>query len=389
MQKLIFGLVIVSWLLVLAPLALAAPAPVFATTGNPGDTITGTVINAKGTSFLLHSQIYSSQLTTRDAGSNLTNTVTSEFGYSGPTHPADLNVSPGDIVYNTVTVTHEGNANDSAFIAKSWYQQYGGAAGWIVERWANDVFKCTLEANVATQEALTSFDEDTHMYTQYKVFVSSEVSGAPNGSYITILSTFETTSTPVGSSPWTWPYTGGNYLTYGGWASSTESVADQVSAPVLTLTRTSTVDAPIVYSGGRHDAVPGSVITFTMTYGNIGGASAESVILVDRIPDNTKLAHVNNTGPTTNVTIEAAQGDATGWSVYYSTVSSPDKSYGVYTNWTLIGTIESTANQFPSDTTTYTSGGGGAYNATWIKWEKLYVDQAEDDKILTWGATIR
>ena len=129
-----------------------------------------------------------------------------------------------------------------------------------------------------------------------------------------------------------------------------------------------------------------------MTYGNTGASSAESIILVDKIPDNTKLAHVNTTGITTNVTIEAGQGDATGWVVKYSTLVSPNKAYGNTGDWSAgngatIGTLTAGTEKFPGSGATYITA-DGAYGAKWIKWEKLYVSAAED-KTLTWGVTIR
>ena len=183
-------------------------------------------------------------------------------------------------------------------------------------------------------------------------------------------------------------YTGANAILYGGTWETYDLVMAQVSAPVLNLTRTSTLDAPAAYSGERHDAVPGAVVTFTITISNEGGASAEAVILIDKVPDNTKLAHVNATGNTTNVTIEAAQGNFYGWTVYYTTEASPLTTYEA-PGWTLIGTTAAGGDgEFPGDGHTYLNTSPEA-DAVWIKWEKQYVDPADDGKTLTWGVTIR
>jgi len=367
---------------------LTAQAATHNTTGNPGDTVSGTTIVAAST---FEALIWKDGLgtligTAEPSTGNILATLEAEYGLFGPGTLSDLSVTPGETVYHSYNATNEGNANDNYVFWYSYYQ-FAGATDWVAEVWSGGTRVTTLTASSITYEVqAVSEDSDRNFY--YKIIVPTDIAKAPNGSYITVVTTIETASTPVvGSNPY--KYTGGNYLTYAGRGSNEDLVQDQVAAPILTLTRTSTVDAPRVYTGGRHDAVPGSVITFIMTYGNDGGASAESVVLVDKIPANTKLAHVNNTGTTTNVTIEAAQGNATGWTVKYSTTDSPSKEYGATADWTLIGTIDSAADQFPSDTTTYTSGGGGAYNATWIKWEKLYVDPAEDSQTLTWGVTIR
>jgi len=368
-----------------------AQAATFNTTGNPGDTLSGLKVLALGTEETISWKDGLGTLigtATPDSGTD-SQTVQSEYGLFGPGTLSDLSVTPGDTVYHYYNATNEGNADDS-YTFSHYFTQEAGAAGWVVEVWEGGVFTYTMEAGTATSEIRT-VNEDTDKPFNYKMIVSSEVTGAPNGSYITIISTIETASTPVvNSSPY--KYTGGNYLTYGGRASNLDAVMDQVAAPVLSLIRTSTVDATSSYTGGAHDAVPGAVITFTMTYGNTGGASAESVILVDKIPTNTKLAHVNNTGAITiptSLTITAAQGIADGWTIKYSTLDNPDKTYGVGSpTWEAIGTLSTGTEKFPSDGTTYIPA-NAPYNSKWIKWEKQYVDAAEDDKTLTWGVTIR
>jgi hypothetical protein len=383
------GVKILCLFIFLAAFSGAALAQSFNTTGNPADTASGTDITAYATTETLnYVDPDNTAMPEVNPPGDDTHSVGSEYGYSGPGSPVDLTVTPGDTADHYYAVTHEGNVDDSSFTLKSRFNEFGGAAGWLVEFYTGEsyTFLKTLEAGVTTTEAYTMYDDD-HMPFQYKVIVSSEVAGAPNGSYITVYSTLETANSPTGL------YTGGNAYTYAGWGIASDEVTDEVAAPILTLTRTSTIDAPKVYTGGHYDAVPGAIITFTITYTNEGGASAESVVLVDRIPNfdlgYTRLAHVNTNGDTTNVDIEAAQGDATGWTVKYSTLAGPDKTYGYNTGWTLIGTLSAGNEEFPGGGATYTDAGGGAYGAQWIKWEKQYVDSAEDDKSLTWGVTIR
>ena len=373
-------------------IGLAAWAQSFSTTGNPDDTATGTSITAYATNETLayEDEGGMAMASLEVESGDETHTTTSEFGFSGPGSPSDQSVSPGDIVYHDYWVTQEGNANDPNYTVSTYYTEEAGAQDWVVEVWVGPAptFYKTLEAGVVSVEGATSND-DSDAHFQYKVIVSSEAAGAPNSSYINIYTTWETTSRPTNE------YTGGNYLTYGGWSFATDVVQDQVAAPVLTLTRTSTVDAPIDYTGGRHDAVPGSVITFTMTYTNEGAASAESVVLIDKVPNYaegyTRLGHINNTGATTYVTIEAAQGNATEWTILYSTqdtLTSGQRAYGDRTVWTVVGTLSAGTEKFPGDGLTYLEGSSEA-SARWVKWEKQYVDAAEDTKSVTWGVTIR
>ena len=367
---------------------MAGTVLAYNTTGNPGDTPTGTAVTALATQETIdYKDGNATSFTQVVCVTNETKTTTAEYGFSGPGSPADGNIMPGGIVYHYYNVTNEGNANDSNYTLKHSYTNYAGAAGWVVELSEGITFIATLTAgSTYTQSSKTISEDTTHSYN-YKVIASSEASGSPNGSYIIITTTAETSSMPVVSvNPYY--YTGGNYYTYGGRPSNSDQVMDSVAAPILTLTRTSTTDAPTAFTGSIHDAVPGSVITFTMTYSNTGGASAESVVLVDKIPTNTKLAHANTTGTGSNVTITAAQGNATGWVIKYSTLDSPNKTYGNTGDWTAIGTLTAGTEEFPGGNATYLTG-DAPYGAKWIKWEKQYVDPAEDNKTLTWGVTIR
>jgi uncharacterized repeat protein (TIGR01451 family) len=358
----------------------------FNSNGNPGDTPGGTVITADPTLETMGCKdLNGTTMTATTPVTAINNTVTSEYGLSGPGTPVDVNVNPGDVVYHYYAVTNEGNANDSYTLKHSFFN-YGGATGWVVEVWEGASRIVTLDAGSVAQESRT-VNDNSDKYFYYKVIVSSESSGAPNSAYIKIVTTVETTSIPTGK------YAGGNSLYYGGLSNVSDDVVDSVAAPVLTISRVSTVDAPTAYAGSIHDAVPGSVLTFTITYGNTGGASAESVILVDRVPANTNLAHINTNGAGTNVSITAAQGNAVGWVVKYSKLDNPNKTYGNTADWSggnggTIGTLTSGTEQFPGGSATYQTG-NDAYGAKWIKWEKLYVDKDEDNRSLTWGVTIR
>jgi uncharacterized repeat protein (TIGR01451 family) len=328
-------------------------------------------------------------MTTTEPSGNRNDTVTSEYGFSGLGTPSDNSVSPGDIVWTYYCGTHEGNSSSQVAILKARFDEYAGASGWTVQLYTNNHYNSTLTAG-STTTISNPWGDNTEVPVAYRVQVTTEAGGAPNGSYINLVTTSETSSTPVGK------YTGGNAYTYGGAASFTDLASDQTSAPILTLTRASTVDAPTAvagYTGGIHDAVPGSVITFTLTYSNTGSASAESIIIVDKVPTNTKLAHFNTTGTGSNVNITAAQGIATGWSIKYSTLANPSKVYGNTADWSggsggTIGSLTTGLEEYPGSNATYSTV-DAPYGATWVKWEKASISVTEDNQTLTWGATIR
>ena len=75
-----------------------------------------------------------------------------------------------------------------------------------------------------------------------------------------------------------------------------------VGAPLIKVTRTVTVDAPIAggYSKDAHDSVPGSTIKYSIKYDNIGFGLASNMILNDRVPDNTDYKLDSATGEATH-----------------------------------------------------------------------------------------
>jgi len=360
-------------------------AVTFDSTGNPTDTATGTTILSSGTFETVQYRTQSGpQMPTLESITQ-THLVTSEYGFSGPGSPIDLSVIPGDTVYHYYSTTNEGN-KIMPLSVKSFFHHYNGAANWQVQYWRAGSFIFSVPADTITTESFYLNDNLDSGYF-YKVIVPSTTSEAPNTSYITILSTLETSAAPNGK------YTGGNAYTYGGKAYNLDQVTDSVAAPVVNLTRTSTVDSPITYTGGRHDAVPGAVITFTMNISNTGGSTAENLVLIDKIPANTTLAHYNTTGTCTNVVITAAQGTAQGTTVYYSTADSPSKTYGASApDWTLIGTLETGTEMFPGPQSgthaTYVVG-NLPYNAKWVKWEAPSLPPDTGVGQITWGVTIR
>ena len=374
-------------LIVMLMAGASGAVPNFMSTGNPTDTASGTVLVARATLETVNFyDLNGTQMPTSEGLADESSTVLSEYGLSGPGHLDKVFVKPGETIYHYYMVTNEANNLDMPNLYHT-FSYYGGASNWLVELYHDGGFRATLETGVTyTFQPLISDNSDTSLY--YKVQIAPSASLAPSGSGITITTSFETpTSTPVGQ------YTGGNYFTYGGNYSSSEGVTEEVQAPNIILTRTSTVDAPLTFTGGIHDNVPGSVITYQMTYSNTGSVPAENCILIDKIPTYANLAHFNTTGTTTNVAITMAAGTATGWVIRYSILDTPNTDYGDTADWRtpssgdLIGTLPTA---YPGGSTTYPNGSGVVpFNAKWVKWEKASVSSSEDDVTITWGVTVR
>jgi hypothetical protein len=379
---LVAGLLVWILLLVIAPQASAA---IYTATGNPDDTNAGTVITALATQETIDYKDINNNAkpTVIPSTGDINITVLPVYGFSiGPFNNRNLYV--GQSINNALSITNEGNASDSYTMTFSANFGDAGTGTWIINirRTIDDSLVGTLTLSSASTSETRAVAEDADYGYYHQVTAPAD---GDKAAFITIKTGATTEATQVGQ------YTGANGLTYGGVGYSSNNVTYTILKPVISLTRTATVDAPIItnpvgYTGGIHDAVPGSIITYTLNYNNTGNISGESNIIVDKVPANSNLAHFNVNGSTTNVNITPAAGSATGWAISYSIQDSPDKSYGVSTGWFPIGS----SPPYPSSGTTYSNSSdpNNAYNAKWVKWEKAAVLAAEAYSV-TWGVTIR
>jgi hypothetical protein len=380
----------------------SAYAQSYTADGNPLDTPATNEVTAEAVNCEVgYEDIDDNEMPTVEVeGSDIDYTVLSEFGFSGPIDADDdRSVTPGDhVTHEAYYVTNEGNVSDSYDILSLY--TYTLASNWTVEVWNNeaDTLIDTLTAGTQQTNALSIADNDDISF-RYEVDVSPNVAEAPDGSSITIYTTVETDSTPGGAQ-----YAGGNNMHYGGVVTGEITnfpIDDSISSPVMSITRESIVDSPDDYQrngGGATDPVPGAVITYTMYYQNTGSATAESVIIIDKITTveagagsdsaGGKLAHVNagpgDRGPVTLT--NGGQGSASGWTAYYTTEATPVTAYGG-AGWVSIGSVDS--NDYPSSRF-YNSinDSDPEFGAIWIKWEKASVDPSESES-LVWGVSIR
>jgi uncharacterized repeat protein (TIGR01451 family) len=353
-----------------------AEAVNYTSNGNPDDTATGTAITADKTLCTLdYTDINGNSKPQVTPATDITVTVISEYGISGIGAPLDQSTAPNAAVYYTYVVTNEGNASDTINLSQST-SYGGGGSSWTVK---------IVQQGSDTEITTINLAEDAEAAFRIKVTPAAD---ATYGQSATVTTTAETASTPVGQ------YTGANGQNYGGAALENDATITTITGPALSLTRTSTVDSPTghaAHSGATaHDPVPGAVITYTYTYSNTGNASADSNVIVDKIPPTyTQACHVNSTGGSvSNVTLTAAQSTAVGWSVFTSEAGTPSRAYGTYTGWTLIGTIDSTADYATASAGAGKFFGGINTGTTFIKFEKAEVASGES-KTLQWGVTIK
>ncbi len=297
----------------------------------------------------------------------------------------------GQMVTREGWVTNEGNFDSDQYAIKFVCNFDNDGAGiWTVNIREDDTNNLIAILTPGAGSTFTTVepvaeDGDFGFYHEITALTSEGAGGGQPGDQVVITTTATTDSEPVGQ------YTGANGLTYGGTSEVISVSTYSISKPVMVVTRTSTVDAPksaVGYAGDSHDAVPGSCITYTIDYSNTGNESAYDVILVNKLPNNTTLGHFNEDSDTSYVIITASQGAAAGWTISYSTDSSPTTEYGDTGDWTQIGMLAGGAERYPGSGVLYFNT-SNQFNATYVKWEKPTVATTEDNKTLTWGAIIR
>jgi uncharacterized repeat protein (TIGR01451 family) len=334
------------------------------------DTASGVLITAPGTENLLQYKDVGMVLQPTAESSTITVEVTAMYGLREPLADYGTVVTTAGLVktYDYI-ITNEGN-NSSTFTISVDATLSNGANTWTVELYdgSNLLVSRTSTGVISTTEVLT---EDEDRLLTVKVTPNSDPTKSPNGSYTTAVFRASTANTPVGY------YLGANANQYGGAASASDSAITTIESSVMTITRTATVDSPTAYitnGGGAHDAVPGAVITYKINYNNTGASSAESVIIIDKVPNDTTAGHMMGaSGTLTNVTITSLPTSSTGYSVYYSTSATPSRDYGNATGWT---------------STSVGTDLHGISGITYVKFEKASVAVAET-KDLTWGVIIK
>jgi hypothetical protein len=332
-----FGLVLILMLLVL--FAWGAMAATFRGTGNPDDTLAGTPITSESASNTMNYK--DSYGNTKEAVlfPPLQIIVGADAGFSAAAVPeGDVYSTPGSTEVWTMILTNEGNVKFTVVATSSAVSVSPSGGHWLT----------TIEANGTTyapgQPVGITLEEDSDFTpVTIKIWSATTETDAPEGSTGTVTYWFDTpgytyfSGHQISTIEGLGYYTGANDLTYGQIAGSISgvSVNVQIQAPVVTITKTATVDSPLSYRGwgGVHDLVPGSVITYTIAFSNEGTAQAKNIAIVDRVPAPDCVAlgmnlKEDNVGMFSNVNITAPDmfGNPSWW-VLYSTEEAPPLDY--------------------------------------------------------------
>jgi len=322
-------------------------------------------------------------------------TVLNIYGLNGGEHGnVDTKATdPGNPVYYSYALTNYGNTGDSyalnATITYAGTGKHGGA-------WQFEFYLDANDDKIPDGSAIGSITLNEESATHFLLKVTPSTT-AESGARGTVTITAETSSSPSGE------YMGANGNTYGGPGFVNDVSNTDILAPIITMTRTATIDSPADYiqptgsTGAYHIPIPGSVVTITMTYSNVGTATSENNIIIDRVPPGHQAGHVNYTGRSgsflQNVYVSVPAGTAEGWTVSITTeatLSSAQRQYRNTTGWVQLGTILSSGDFWYS---THGYGYGDTsltLETTYIKWEKATIEVGvEDGSTLTWGYIIR
>jgi uncharacterized repeat protein (TIGR01451 family) len=345
-----------------AVIILFAPVVAFA---DMLDTVAGTPITAEGINNFMRYTDAGGAPKDVVSSESITTVVMPMYGFGGLNSPADQVTTPGIYKSYTYTITNEGNKADRYNLSTN-IAYVNGAGNWTV--------LISDESGATINSVDVSEDGSQNVIVTVVPSTLSTSGQSPNGSYALVSLEAQTPSTPVGV------YLGANGDTYGGTSDATDSTVTSIETSVMAISRTALVDSPTNYSGGRHDAVPGAVITYTILVSNEGGAPANSVIIIDKVPTSTEAAHIGassgaqNGLPNVSVTAALPTDIANGWTAYYSTSSNPSTQYGVNngTDWITV------AEPKRLDTVS---------GVTYVKWEKTGVTDV--GTTFNWGVTIR
>lgn len=358
--------------------------PVAAFAANPTETAAGTIITAEGTQNVLRYSDSGGASKDSIFTATIETTVVAMYGFDPLADLANLTkTTPGVGVTYAYFITNEGNA---AFDGtnKLTVNMKATAILSTLTDWSlyitQEGIGGVLSSDTNTPITLSDLAEDASRWIWVTVVPSSTQSLAVNGCYVVMTLEANTTATPAGV------YYGANGFTYGGTFESTDLTVTSIETSVMTITRRATVDAPTAggkFSGDPHAAVPGAVITYTITVSNEGGGQALSVEVVDKVPTReTTAAHISATSTQigSNVSITADNALDTGWTAYYSKASSPNlTTYGyIGTDWV---TVDGSA-MIAGKSLTLEAG------VTYVKFERLTYPAASTST-LTWGVTIR
>jgi uncharacterized repeat protein (TIGR01451 family) len=224
-------------------------------------------------------------------------TVVSIYGIATNSEPIDSGTTTGGYKDYAIRMTNNANISDTIRLVTG-AQSFGAAAGtttdWSVEADDTGPFATGLTWNNSgtTKAAQTGDYISMVLGPGAQATFTIRITAAANagdGATMAVPISLQTVSAPSGR------YTGYNSSSYGGLALavrtagalSPDRLTTTIQGAIITLAKSAAITAPTGYTGAGATPVPGSKITYTITYGNSGASNASSLTLIDSIPTNT------------------------------------------------------------------------------------------------------
>lgn len=237
-----------------------------------------------------------------------------------------LSLAVGETKVFTYSILNSGNRADTFKIEVDSFSLNNGAVSWTFTLYV-DGTKTSLLADTLTTAATVA--ADAIKQCSVAIWSNSTPANSPDLSRADFrLKIYQGN---VNTADSTGQYTGDNGTTYAtGSAGGQDFASALLAAAKLTLAKAVT---SVKIGGAASAPLPGATILYTLTYNNIGSASADSVVLIDTVPANTTFdtasSSMSNLGASATF---ADDSGSSGFTCQVTTSASPNQAY-VSTDW--------------------------------------------------------
>jgi uncharacterized repeat protein (TIGR01451 family) len=262
---------------------------------------------------------------TNNTNSALSNMVLAVFGFSNYSATYDTltnSVVAGSTYYYPIWLTNHGNSTNALTVSAG--SNYVGTFG---SAWLMSYVDTNSNNTVPPFNNPTNLAPDAAFGYMVRVVVDP---AADDGSIMQI----SLSNTMAGAGPWGYPSTSNGMVFYGGTNLFTNLISLKVGGPRLILSKSYTVTNLELASA---QVVPGSILTFSIAYTNIGSGGATNVAINDFI-NTTYLQYLcNSTNTIAGASVAWEANSVGGWTYAQVDADAPTVGFGsVNTNVTGI-----------------------------------------------------
>jgi uncharacterized repeat protein (TIGR01451 family) len=225
-----------------------------------------------------------------------TATVIAVYGITTGSEPADGNTTTGGFTYYKIKFKNNGNTTDTIKLnmgAQTFSANAGTTVNWSVEADDADPYVAALNwNNSGTTKAAQGGDYVSmtlapNAQATFTVKITA-ASDAGDTATMSVPVSLQTLSAPTAQYTYnTVPYGGLALAARTAGASGSGNLTTMIQGAIISLVKNYVITIPTGYTGVAGTPVPGSKITYTITYSNSGASNAAGVFIIDPIPANT------------------------------------------------------------------------------------------------------